>query len=113
MKRIARGILNVALAVALAGLAPQAPCQGQGHCQSSLLLIDVLGSMGDAIGSGKPTGQDRGRQAGLDRCLGRKHSGAGALGRVLVVGGGSVGGHEGVGARQAAADARGGQGGGL
>jgi uncharacterized protein YegL len=54
MKRIARGILNVALAVALAGLAPQAPCQGQGHVQSSLLLIDVLGSMGDAIGSGSP-----------------------------------------------------------
>ena len=44
---------------------------------------------------------------------GRKHSGAGALERVLVEGGGAVGGHEGVGARQAAADARGGKGGGL
>ena len=55
MKRMARGILNVALAVALAGLAPQAPCQGQGHVQSSLLLlIDISGSMGDAIGSGSP-----------------------------------------------------------
>ena len=53
MNRITGGILNIALAAALAGLAPQALCQGQPYVQSSLLLlIDVSGSMGDAIGSG-------------------------------------------------------------
>ena len=72
MNRIARGILHIALAAALAGLAPPARGQGQPPIQSSLLLlIDVSGSMGDAIGSGNPQVKiEAAKQAAID-ALGR------------------------------------------